>query len=109
MLPPDGLLLISKIRKSLHSMLTCDSFTRGALTRSLGTGVSPETRNSSTSGGNSADVSFICPVNSSDTMLTTKPPVHSMFLIVSFGCPAAFRKGQKHTTGGLMLAAVKKL
>src|ERR1035438_683995 len=109
MLPPDGLSLISKIRKSLHSMLTCDSFTRGDLTRSPGTGVRPVTWNSSTSGGNSAEVVFTCLINSSETMFTTKSPVRSMLLRVSFGCPSAFRNGQKQTTGGFMLAAVKKL
>jgi hypothetical protein len=77
MLPPKGSWLISTTRTGLHSMLTRDSRTRGDSTRSRGTGVNPETSNSSTSGKNSADVALICGTMSSETMLTTKSPVPS--------------------------------
>ena len=110
MLPPSGSALTSTISSSLDSMLTRDSLTRGGFTRSLGTGVSPDFSNSSTSGGNSAEQMFIRSAISSDTTFTTNSPVASMLRIVSFLAPSLSRTmGQNSIVGGLALTPVKKL
>src|SRR5260370_17335837 len=91
-------------------MLMCDSPTRGARTMSLGTGVSPEVSNSSTSGATSAEQMFICCANSSDTMFTTNSLVVRILFSVSFVAASRPRTiGQKQMTGGLALIPVKKL
>src|ERR1700719_845607 len=91
-------------------MCTCDSFTVGGSTTSAGLGVRPPASKSSTSGGNSADVIFICCANSSDTVFTTNSRVTVMLCSVSFrGRGPRRRIGQKQITGGLALTPVKKL
>src|SRR5580692_2199684 len=88
-------------------MLTCDSFTRGGRTRSLATGVSPATANSSTPYGYSPEVTFIFSANSSLTMFTTNSFVARTFVSVSF--EGSRYDAVKHSTGGFALATVKKL
>src|SRR5262245_2250970 len=91
-------------------MLMRDSLTRDGLTSVLGTGVSPDCWNSSTSGGNSVEQTFIGLAKSSDTMLTTNSRVATMLFKVSFLFPSLPRIiGEKQTTGGLALTPVKKL
>ena len=109
-LPPNGLALTDTISISLHSMLTRDSATRGARTRSLGVGVNPETTNSSISGGNSGAVRFILAAKSSETMFTTNSRVAATLRSVSF-CALSLPRtmGEKQIAGGLALMAVKKL
>src|ERR1051325_8609651 len=109
-LPPRKFGLTCTIWWSLHSMLTRDSFTRAGFTRSLGTGVSPESANSSTSGGYSPEHAFIFSAKSSLTMFTTNSPVASIFTSVSFlGRSPPRIMGQKQITGGFALITVKKL
>src|ERR1700730_4778261 len=92
---------------SLHSMLTRLSRTLGGRTRSLGTGVRPETVNSSTSGEYSPEHKFICWAISSLTMFTTNSCVARTLARVSFGGLRCV--GEKHTTGGSPQIALKKL
>src|SRR5207247_695784 len=79
-------------------------------TASLASGVRPLAANSSTSGGNSCEQTFIWAANSSDTTLTTNSPVASILRSVSFLPPSLPRiMGEKQTTGGLALMPVKQL
>src|SRR5215470_20117514 len=107
MLPPSGRPEISTTCSSVHSMLTGDSATRGARTRSLGTGVRPDIANSSTFAGNSAEQTFICSTISSLTMLTTNSLVSRTLASVSF--IGSRHTGQNSTTGGSPHTALKKL
>src|SRR5690242_5279848 len=110
MLPPRNFALTCTIWCSLHSMLKRDSFTRGGFTSSLGAAVSPETTNSSTSGGYSPEQRFIFSAKSSLTMFTTNSRVASILTSVSFlGRSPPRIMGQKQITGGFALITVKKL
>src|SRR5579859_639670 len=110
MLPPRGFALTSTIWIRRHSMLMCDSLTRGGFTKSLGMGVRPDIWNSSTSGGNSVEQMFIFEANSSETTLTTNSLTASILRRVSLREPSELRIiGEKQMTGGLALMPVKKL
>src|SRR5207249_3348305 len=69
-------------------MLMGASATRGACTFTPGAAVRPVNANSSTSGGYSPEVRFICSARASSTMLTTKSRVYSIFRTVSFLLPS---------------------
>jgi hypothetical protein len=74
------------------------SATRSGLTRSLGMGVSPESSNSSRSGGTVAEHSFIFPAKSSETIFRTNSRVSKTFLNVSLMArPALGTEVQKTT------------
>src|SRR5580700_6611374 len=88
-------------------MLTWDSLTRGGRTRSLDTGVSPDTANSSTPYGYSPEVAFIFAANSSLTMFTTNSFIARTLTSVSL--QGSRNDVVKHSTGGFALATVKKL
>src|SRR5258708_31215242 len=91
-------------------MLIRDSLTRGGVTTSLGIGVNPDASNSSTSGGNSVEQMLTSWMKSSETTLTTNSRVSSTLRSVSFQPPSLpLIIGEKQTTGGLALPAVKKL
>src|SRR5258706_5922875 len=106
-LPPPGRVLSSTICTNLHSMFTCDSLTRGGRTRSLGTGVNPETANSSTPLGYSPDVRFILSAISSLTIFTTNSPVAFTLRYVSFR--GSRKDVEKQTIGGSPLITLRKL
>src|SRR5215510_11893437 len=89
-------------------MLMGASATRGALTFTPGAAVRPVSANSSTSGGYSPEVRFICSANASSTMLTTKSCVYSILRIVSFFLSSR-RPEENASVGGLLHTAMKKL
>src|SRR5262245_15114938 len=101
------------LRTKRHSMLTGARATRGAATFTPGAASSPATANSSTSGGNSPDVMFICSARSSSTTLTTKLPVLSTLRSVSFlaFAPGAMARAPEENAivGGSPVMAMKKL
>src|SRR6185503_7470196 len=89
-------------------MLMGASATRGGLILTLGPVVKPVSANSSTSGGYSPEVRFICSASASSTMLTTKSCVYSIFCTVSF-FPPARRPEENARVGGSLQTAMKKL
>src|SRR4029077_3228196 len=97
-----------------HSMLTGASATRGAPTFTPGAASRPTRANSSTSGGYSPDVMFICSARASSTTLTTKLPVASTFRSVSFFVfsmlgAIARTDDENAIVGGSPVIAMKKL
>ena len=87
-------------------MLTGDSPTRDARTRSEGTGVSPVSSNSSTSTGQSPEVFTMRAASASFTMLITSSPVSRMFRRVSLGPPAR-ELIEMPISGGRLVMALK--
>src|SRR5262245_7737714 len=102
------------IRTSRHSIATGARATRGAGTFTQGAASSPASANSSTSGAYSPEVTFICSARASSTTLTTKLPVLSTFLSVSFlvrVAPGASAREEDENAivGGSPVMAMKKL
>src|SRR5215203_895734 len=89
-------------------MLMGASATRGTFTFTLGALVNPVSANSSTSGGYSPEVRFICSTRASLTTLTTYSPVALTFLTVSLATPSR-EPAENITVGGLEQTALKKL
>jgi len=99
------------IRTSRHSMLMGASATRGGFTFALGAAVRPVRANSSTSGGQSPDVRFMCSPRASSTTLTTNSRVASTLRRVSFLVRAEPRsprsEDEKAMVGGSSVMAMK--
>ncbi len=93
---------------SRHSRLIGASTTRGDRTRTPGAAVRPVSANSSTSGGQSAEVWFICSARSSSTTFTTKSPVCSALRTVSLRFRAR-GPDENATVGGSPQTPMKKL
>src|SRR5262245_49349437 len=94
------------MRSTRHSRLVGASTRCGARTLTPGAAVRPVKANSSTAGGYSPDVRFMCSASGSSTTLTTKSPECSMLVTVSFLLPSR-RLDENAIVGGSLQTPMK--
>mmetsp|Transcript_11487 Transcript_11487/g.37774 ORF Transcript_11487/g.37774 Transcript_11487/m.37774 type:complete len:219 (+) Transcript_11487:2781-3437(+) len=95
-----SLLTMSCVCATLHSKWTADSAMRGGATTIEGSGVSPESSISFSSGSQFPHVWFADSTNQSLMMFTTNSPVASTFAYVSLSTPPGLRHTDTAMVGG---------